>query len=756
MSKKTKTGKDSEDHSVREKGVSDKTKRGIVAILFFVVAILFILASVNKAGPIGTIVYDWFDFLLGIGYFLIPIVCVMLGVAFLKSISQRFPVIKIIGSGIFVLSGLGGIDVLAKDQGGIVGHFVGTPLVQLLDVYASIIILVAFFAISILIIFETEFTFAPFLYLWKKLHSPKTTSEQSKPETKDDGYKEALETEEPEEQETEEETTKEKPQTKKSNGSKTGVKTDETEILSFGTSSAPSFSKHLGVVFNPPPLTLLERDKGKPVVGDINANKNIIKRTLANFGINVEMDEISIGPSVTRYALKPAEGVKLSRIVALQNDLSLALAAHPLRIEAPIPGKSLVGIEIPNSTKSTVGMATMLSAEEYQKSEKPLMISLGKGISGKSHFANLAKMPHLLIAGTTGSGKSVAIHTIITSLLFRNSVENLKFIMIDPKRVELTLYNKIPHLLTPVITEAKKAILALKWAAKEMDRRYDILESESVRDIESYHKNILEPEIKKLEKSREERKGGNDESEAEMKLPELMPYIVIVIDELADIMSTYPRELEAAIVRLAQMSRAVGIHLVLSTQRPSVNVITGLIKANIPGRIALQVSSQIDSRTILDTGGAEKLLGAGDMLFLGSEMSKPQRIQSAYISESELKKVVSYLKENSEDGIPSELNLTPEAVADKNAIFESSISDDEDIDDDLYEQAREEVVKAGKASTSYIQRKLRVGYARAARLMDVLEERGVIGPSDGARPREVIGGAPEVTETDQPQEPGQA
>ena len=267
---------------------------------------------------------------------------------------------------------------------------------------------------------------------------------------------------------------------------------------------------------------------------------------------------------------------------------------------------------------------------------------------------------------------SVTIHTIITSLLFRNSVENIKFIMIDPKRVELTLYNKIPHLLTPVITEAKKAILALKWAAKEMERRYDILESESVRDVESYHKNVLEPELKKLEKQ------SAGESEADMKMPELMPYIIIVIDELADIMSTYPRELEAAIVRLAQMSRAVGIHLILSTQRPSVNVITGLIKANIPGRIALQVSSQIDSRTILDTGGAEKLLGAGDMLFLGSEMSKPQRIQSAYISETEVKKVVSYLKNNYDDGVPSELNLTPEAVADKNAIFEASFGDDEE------------------------------------------------------------------------------
>ena len=307
----------------------------------------------------------------------------------------------------------------------------------------------------------------------------------------------------------------------------------------------------------PPPLSLLEDDKGKIVSGDVKANANIIKRTLANFGIDVEMDEVSIGPSVTRYALKPAEGVKISRILGLQNDLSLALAAHPLRIEAPIPGKSLVGIEIPNSVKSTVGLSSLIGAEEFQKSDKPLLITLGRGISGKSHYANLAKMPHVLVAGATGSGKSVTIHAIITSLLYRNSPEALRFIMIDPKRVELTLYNKIPHLLTPVITDAKKTILALKWATKEMDRRYDVLESKAVKDIDSYHKNILAPGVKKIA---DLKKSGKYDPEKDI-VPEQMPFIVIVIDELADIMMAYPRELEAGIVRLAQMSRAVGIHL---------------------------------------------------------------------------------------------------------------------------------------------------------------------------------------------------
>jgi len=442
------------------------------------------------------------------------------------------------------------------------------------------------------------------------------------------------------------------------------------------------------------------------------------------------MDEVSVGPSVTRYALKPAEGVKLSKIVALQNDLSLALAAHPLRIEAPIPGKSLVGIEIPNTTKTTVGLGSMFKEDEYQNSDKSLILGMGKGVTGRSYFTNLGKAPHMLIAGATGSGKSVTIHALITSLLYRNSPEMLKFIMVDPKRVELTLYNRIPHLLTPVITDPKKTILALKWAAKEMNRRYDLLQEKGVRDIESYHKNIVDPAYKKS-------KGGPDEN-----LPERMPFIVIIIDELADIMQAYPRELEAGIVKLAQMSRAVGIHLIISTQRPSVNVITGLIKANIPTRVALQVSSQIDSRTILDKPGAEKLLGQGDMLFMGGEMSQPVRVQSAFISEEEVKSVVDYLANSYADELP-EVDIDLEGVNDKNNIFDSmddsgSASDE----DDMYPEAKAVVMEAGKASTSYLQRKLGIGYSRAAKIIDLLEENGVVGPANGSKPREIlIGGS---------------
>ena len=609
-------------------------------------------------------------------------------------------------------------------KGGMIGSAISSPLLKLFDFYTSVIVLTALLVISLLIIFETRLNTDSFRALIRMLGRKNENDNEKEIEPMI-----ADSTDMAENKDIERKAENEKVETEKtSKNKKTKIgKLEEKDADGEFSIKAERYSYGK---YTPPPLSLLDRDKGKPEVGDIKANANIIKRTLLNFGIDVEMDEISIGPSVTRYSLKPAEGVKLSRILTLQNDLALALAAHPIRIEAPIPGKSLVGIEIPNTVKTTVGLGTILSSDEYQNSVKPLLVSLGKSIPGKCYFGNMEKMPHLLIAGATGSGKSVAIHSIITSLLFRNSPEHMKFIMIDPKRVELTLYNKIPHLLTPVITDPKKTILALKWAAKEMDRRYNILETEKVRDVESYHQNVLIH--KKIPVN-----DDTDNGEAG-EVIETMPYIIIVIDELADIMQSYPRELESAIVRLAQMSRAVGIHLILSTQRPSVNVITGLIKANIPTRIALQVASQIDSRTILDTGGAEKLLGAGDMLYLGSEMSKPVRLQSPFVSETEVKKVVKYLVDAYRDEIIDGINFTENN--EKNIVFESLMENENtDDEDDLYEAAKEEVLKVGKASTSYIQRKLRVGYSRAARLIDILEERGVIGPADGSKARSIIG-----------------
>ena len=707
-------------------GLKEETRHAVFSIIFFVFAVLFILASLSKAGVVGHYLFAWLSALLGVGYFILPVLLILLAISFLKETRPNFAISTGGGAILFMLSTLGIIDIVSKNgSGGIMGKIVSVPILKLFDTTAGLILLTAILAASFIIMFDTRPRIAPLILLFKKLFSrtPKNNTPVSGVEieitagedNEEDGGNP------PKEDSVEHDEDSKETKTVFGIGKKR-TKEISVDFISKGT-------------FNPPPLSLLEGDRGKPGVGDIKANAKIIKRMLQNFGIDVEMDEVTIGPSVTRYALKPAEGVRLSKILSLQNNLELALAAHPVRIEAPIPGKSLVGIELPNNTKTTVGLGTLLSNETYQKSLKSLFVALGKDISGNAHFADLGKMPHLLIAGATGSGKSVTIHTIINSLLFRNPPENMRFVMIDPKRVELTLYNGIPHLLTPVITDAKKAILALKWAAKEMERRYNILEGESVRDIASYHKNVVEPALKKT--NNRQPTTDNEAEESQESYPEKMPYIVIIIDELADIMSSYPRELESAIVRLAQMSRAVGIHLILSTQRPSVNIITGLIKANIPARVALQVTSQIDSRTILDMGGAEKLLGAGDMLYISGEMSKPIRIQSAYISEVEVKNVVKFLRNEYGDAVPEEITLT--ATPGNNSLFESSFDDDgfED-DDELYEEAREIVIETGKASSSYLQRRLKVGYARAARLLDMLEEKGVVGPGEGSKPREVL------------------
>lgn len=697
--------------------LKDETRHSIWGITLFVFALLIVLSFFGGAGIAGNFLQTIFNSFFGIGYYLLPILLAVVGYSFMKNGRPQVATLHAIcGLGV-LLSTLAILDLAQNGAGattsitlgGYLGSIFAWPFVKIFGLYASLLILGAVLIISLIVLFDEKpqlATFWPRLkqFFNRKISLPAFNKNNIESDYQEEEHTEAKPTPPPtldyeqedyEEQESEDEFT---PIKKK---------------------------KKISGAYVPPPMSLLERDKGKPNVGDIKGNMNIIKRTLENFGIQVEMDEVTIGPTVTRYALKPAQGMKLSRIVGLQNDLALALAAHPIRIEAPIPGKSLVGIEIPNKVKSTVGLATLLTDEKFQNSPKPLTVALGKGLSGKAYFGNLAKMPHALIAGATGSGKSVTIHSIITSLLYRNGPEEMRLIMVDPKRVELTLYNKIPHLLTPVITDAKKCILALKWAAKEMDRRYDVLESHSVRDIESYHTNILP----KLQKSFE--KDADDES-----TPDKMPYIVVIIDELADIMQSYPRELESAIVRLAQMSRAVGIHLILSTQRPSVNVITGLIKANVPTRVALQVSSQIDSRTILDAAGAEKLLGAGDMLYASGEMSQPERLQSAFISEDEVKNVVNYLRRAYQDELPNEIEFSGNIDSGGNNLFSSSLEDNND--DDLYEDARSIVIETGKASTSYLQRKLGIGYARAAKLIDMLEERGIVGAANGSKPRDVL------------------
>src|SRR3990167_1793915 len=590
-----------------------ETKHSIFAIGAFVFGLIFILSYFDKAGVAGTLIDKIFGSLFGNGFFLLPLVLFFASFSLFYSIRPNIVSHTIIGTLIFLLSSLGAFSAIWGDYaGGYIGYFVSLPLLKFFDFSVSLIALVGIAIVSVLIMLNMPLALKSW---WKKneddgeeinVHINKMSSVDDDANTKEEAKEKTGD------------------KAKKKPGEKAKKKTAEKKNKDKNANEEDGFLeiktdlKKSRSDFVPPPLSLLESDRGKPSSGDIKANANIIKRTLQNFGIDVEMGEINIGPSVTQYTLKPAEGVKLSRIIGLQNDLSLALAAHPLRIEAPIPGRSLVGIEMPNSAKTTLGLASLFKEEGYAKSDLPLLVSLGRDVAGKALFANVAKMPHLLVAGATGSGKSIYIHSFITSLLYRNPPEALRFIMIDPKRVELTVYNDIPHMLTPTIIETKKAIITLKWLAKEMERRYEVLLSAGVRDILSYHK---------------EKKESNPP----------MPFLIVIIDELADLMSTYPREVEASVVRLAQMSRAVGIHLILSTQRPSVEIITGLIKANITSRLALQVASQVDSRTILDMSGAEKLLGNGDMLYLAGDSSKPRRVQGAFISEKEVKKVSSFI-----------------------------------------------------------------------------------------------------------------
>lgn len=470
--------------------------------------------------------------------------------------------------------------------------------------------------------------------------------------------------------------------------------------------------------WSPPSIELLEKKQSPADAGDVKHNAQIIKDTLNEFSIDVEMEGANIGPKVTQYTLKPPSGVKLTRITALETNIALNLAAQRLRIEAPIPGQRAVGIEVPNRKAADVRLYGMLSTAQWASAHEQLTFAIGKDIAGDPVLGELNKMPHLLIAGQTGSGKSVMINTLLCSLLYRNSPSDMKLILVDPKQVEMAPYEDIPHLLAPIITKPEECISALKWAVNEMERRYSLLAEEKLRDIKNYNAR---------------------------KKDESMPYIVIVIDELADLMMIAARDVEALVVRLAQKARAVGIHLVVATQRPSVDVITGLIKANIPARIAFTVVSQVDSRTILDQVGAEKLLGQGDMLLLTPSMSKPRRIQGAWVMDAEVMKITDHLRMQRAPDYDDEVTKQPVHLGGKGSVV---MDYGNEADDDMYREAVRLVVDSGKASTSFLQTRLRVGYARAARLISTMEDRGIIGPADGARAREVYGAGIDELESD--------
>lgn len=727
MARKKKVKK--KEKTARFEDLSPQARQAIAAVVFGVMALFFIFSLLDAAGPAGTYTASALRAMFGTGAWLAPIISVVYVFVLLnpREDDQQISGSKKAGTLLLFISSLGAFHVYDPELqlGGWLGWLFAEPLHALFELGLARVLTAGTILISFFLLFNTG------LRLPRRNKDAEPADDNSDIEALDVPPEPAPgDTEAPEEDQT----------------AASGLAAMKQKVAAKVSKAAPAGDivvKHFKGTYTPPPISLLKKEKGKAQIGDVKANANTIKRTLRDFGISVEMDAVESGPTVSRYSLKPAQGVRIAKIAGLKQELQLALKASSLRIEAPIPGKSLVGIEVPNEVRGAVGLSSMLATPEYADSPHPLIVALGKDVTGNVHFSNIARMPHGLIAGTTGSGKSVTIQNIIISLLMRNSPDQLRFILVDPKRVELTLYNKIPHLLTPVITDAKKAIKALSWAVKEMERRYDILQSEQVQNIISYHKNVYNP-------AKEEWVENGEDEETRADLPEALPYIVIILDELNDLMQAYPRELEGMIVRLAQMSRAVGIHLILATQRPSVNVITGTIKANVPTRIAMAVASQVDSRTIIDQVGAEQLLGQGDMLYLSSDSPRPIRLQSAFVSEEEIKEVVEYLKKQDADML-DQLDLDEQAGS-ADAMFSSFTSDD-DVEDDLYDDARIAVIEAGKASTSYLQRKLRVGYSRAARLMDLLEEKGVIGPQDGSKPREILsqGGDEAVDEYEEEQ-----
>jgi DNA segregation ATPase FtsK/SpoIIIE, S-DNA-T family len=599
-------------------GLSRETKNGIWGIACLGLAIITTLALFGRAGSAGDLFADISKMLFGWGIFLAPLGFVMLAASFLKSISHEIYVSAIAGTILFILGFLAAFYIFGSgdfavrvNQGGYLGLALGYPLLKLVGPAASYVVLTFLLVISVMISLDIPINRLAF-WIKRKEDGEEILSDNVV-------IKQGAQIID---QKANEEAQRKQDARDKRQPVAVPVRVDEDKEFVIKASKSGKWVL--------PPVEILHSDKEQPRSGDINANVAIIRRTLSNFGIDVEMGEVSIGPTVTQFTLRPAVGVKISKITGLNNDLALALAAHPIRIEAPIPGKALVGIEVPNKKSAVVGLRDLIDADDFKKSRFFLPLALGRDVAGFPVYAGLEKMPHILIAGATGTGKSVAINSILTSLLYRHSPDMLKLILVDPKRVELSLYNGIRHLITPVIVDNKKVIHALRWAVREMEKRYEGLSVSASRDIFSY--NAKQAEQKK----------------------ELMPFIVIVVDELADLMASHGRDVEAAIVRLAQMARAVGIHLIVSTQRPSVEVITGLIKANITTRIAFQVASQIDSRTILDTAGAEKLLGNGDMLYQSGDTAKLKRIQGSFVSEKEVKDVVRFIKQQAEELEPEE------------------------------------------------------------------------------------------------------
>jgi S-DNA-T family DNA segregation ATPase FtsK/SpoIIIE len=707
MAKKAKRGRPPGKKSKKKEEAKPGNSfwRGFAAVVLIILGLVLLFGAFINA-PLPKDLWNGFWTALGAATLIVPVALIYLGGLKFLSEDQRIPFAKILGvtTLLVVLASWmhvmfihtdAATGLLAGGHGGSVGKAVGNPVDQALGKFLASLI---FF---IMTIFAALFTFGIEPKVLLKLLDPFKREKQEGEGTSED-------------------------------------------LADLKRKVAPGFQLHEGVPVehhNParmaslrntaqklapdqdhaaltvasdpdwqfPSLSLLSDKQDKADAGNVAGNAEIIKDTFGNFNIDVEVEGANVGPRVTQYTIKPPTGVKLSKLTALEDNLKLDLAANSIRMEAPIPGKRSVGVEVPNVKAATVTLHGLLSSPEWRELKSPLGFVIGKDIAGTPITGNLDSMPHLLIAGQTGSGKSVMINTLLTSLLYRNSPADMKLILVDPKQVEMAPYADIPHLLAPVITEPEKCISALKWAVAEMERRLKAFAEVGKRNIGEYNN---------------------------VKKEEGMPYIVIVIDELADLMMMAARDVEALIVRLAQKARASGIHLVIATQRPSVDVITGLIKANVPARIAFTVVSQVDSRTIIDQVGAEKLLGRGDSLYSIPEFPKPKRVQGALISDSETQKVCDFLRGQRPPNYNEEVISQPVQLNGKGGVVASM--DNNDMDDDMWKDAVQVVIDNGKASTSLLQRKLRIGYGRASRMMDMMEEQGIIGQADGAKPREVL------------------
>ena len=723
----SKTKKKTNKKNNSNKKISQNQKefnRDLIGMLFIAIGIISMISLFSfKMGIIGSAIRGATFSLMGFGGYFLPVAIIAIGVVYImdqydnEELKISATIFLLLISFLIILDGTNNINAgliervensiylsqLAKG-GGIIGGFLGFFFYKLFGTIG--VYVVSFFAIliSILILTNTKLVdlYKQIINFTKRFANKK---ENKVKEEKKEG-KSSFSPESMLEISTEDIKIVDYAQPQAKDSLKGVNLKKEIQIIDSEIKEKSSKTGYLQD-YKIPSLSMLNSPQNKFNVHDereIRNNGKIIEETMKNFGIEATITQINKGPTITCYELSPAPGIKLSRIVSLSDNISLSLASSDIRIEAPIPGKSAVGIEVPNKNKDSVLLKELLLSKEYINMDSNIPLALGKDVSGKTIVSSIDKMPHLLIAGATGSGKSVCINTIIMNILFRSSPDDVKLLLIDPKVVELNVYNGIPHLLIPVVTEAKRAAFALNWAVEEMEKRYKIFAKNSVRDITSYNNKMGD------------------------KLDEKLPMIVIIIDELADLMMVAAQEIEDYICRLAQMARAAGMYLIVATQRPSVDVITGTIKANIPSRISFAVSSQIDSRTILDMAGAEKLLGKGDMLFYPSFYSKPLRLQGAFIGEEEVKKVVDFLKDQ---------NIT-EYDEDIIEVVQNAKEIDIMDGDELLPDAIELVINEGQASVSLLQRKLRIGYARAGRIVDEMEERGIIGGFEGSKPRKVL------------------